>query len=188
MAEVVSDARTMDGARAIHLESDGPVTVLGDPGRLEQLVHNLVGNALSHTPAGTPVHGRVGVESTADGDRAVLVVRDHGPGLTPDQADRVFDRFYRASTSREGGSGLGLFIVATLARGMGGLATVDSVPGEGSAFTVVLPLAPPSAARTLPVAASGTDGSGAPPHADTASPEAPVSPVSGPRGTAAGRR
>jgi len=188
VAEVVSDARTMDGARAIHLESDGPVTVLGDPGRLEQLVHNLVGNALSHTPAGTPVHVRVGVESTADGDRAVLVVRDHGPGLTPDQADRVFDRFYRASTSREGGSGLGLFIVATLARGMGGLATVDSVPGEGSAFTVVLPLAPPSAARTLPVAASGADGSGAPPHADTASPEAPVSPVSGPRGTAAGRR
>ena len=77
----------------------------------------------------------------AEGDRVVLAVRDHGAGMPPDQAERVFDRFYRApSSSRDGGSGLGLFIVATLARGFGGQASVVTAPGEGSVFTVVLPL------------------------------------------------
>jgi len=148
VAEVVSDARTMDPTRAIGLRTDGPVVVRGDPGRLEQLVHNLVGNALAHTPTGTAVHVSVATTAAADGDRALLVVRDDGPGLTPEQAERVFDRFYRASTSRDGGSGLGLFIVATLARSMGGEATVDSSPGEGSSFTVVLPLAAPKGHAT----------------------------------------
>jgi two-component system, OmpR family, sensor kinase len=137
VAEVVADARMIDGTRTIDFESSGPVPVLVDPGRLEQLVHNLVGNALSHTPEGTPLEIRVGTE----GAEAVLVVRDHGPGMPPDQAERVFDRFYRApSSTRDGGSGLGLFIVATLARGFGGRATVTSAPGEGAAFVVVLPL------------------------------------------------
>jgi two-component system OmpR family sensor kinase len=140
--EVVSDARAIDGSRTIDLDVAGPVPVRGHRGHLEQLVHNLVGNALFHTPAGSPVRVEVGIRPDPEGDQAVLVVRDHGPGLTPDQADRVFDRFYRASTSRDGGSGLGLFIVATLARGFGGTATVESAPGEGSAFTVVLPLDP----------------------------------------------
>jgi two-component system OmpR family sensor kinase len=140
--EVVSDARAIDRSRCIDLDVAGPVPVTGPRGHLEQLVHNLVGNALFHTPAGSPVQVNVGIRSDLEGDQAVLVVRDHGPGLTPDQATRVFDRFYRASTSRDGGSGLGLFIVATRARGMGGKATVVSASGEGSAFTVVLPLDP----------------------------------------------
>jgi two-component system OmpR family sensor kinase len=155
VAEVVSDARAIEGSRPIDLDVAGPTPVLGDRGRLEQLVHNLVGNALSHTPAGTPVQVEVGVRADPEGDQAVLVVRDHGPGLTPDQADRVFDRFYRASTSRDGGSGLGLFIVATLARGFGGRATVESAPGQGSAFTVVLPL--DSGERNRPTGSEGAD-------------------------------
>lgn len=142
--EVVSDARAIDGSRVIDLDMAGPVPVHGHRGHLEQLVHNLVDNALFHTPAGSPVQVELGVRSDPEGDKAVLVVRDHGPGLTPDQADRVFDRFYRTSTSRDGGSGLGLFIVATLARSFGGTANVASAPGEGSAFTVVLPLDPGS--------------------------------------------
>jgi two-component system OmpR family sensor kinase len=157
VADVVSDARTIDPTRTIGLDLAGPVPVLGDRGRMEQLVHNLVGNALAHTPAGTPVEVRVGTSSDRDGDRAVLVVRDHGPGLTPEEADRVFDRFYRASTSRDGGSGLGLFIVATLARAFGGRASIESVPGEGSAFTVVLPVAStgPASSRTAPPVVTG---------------------------------
>jgi len=143
VAEVVDDARIIDGSRTIVLEGGDPVPVLGDPARLEQLVHNLVGNALSHTPAGTPVEVRV----VAEGERARLVVRDHGPGMDADQAARVFDRFYRGSAaSRDSGSGLGLFIVASLARTFGGEAAVESAPGEGAAFTVVLPL--DAAART----------------------------------------
>ncbi len=137
VSEVVSDARMIDGSRVISLERPGPVPVQADRRRLEQLVHNLVGNALSHTPPGTPVEVRVAAEE----DRAVVVVRDHGPGMDPEQSEHVFDRFYRgASASRDGGSGLGLFIVASLARSFGGEVGVDSAPGAGCAFTVALPL------------------------------------------------
>jgi two-component system OmpR family sensor kinase len=139
VAAVVGDARMMDRSRPVDLVGSGRVPVLGDPARLEQLVHNLVDNALAHTPTGSPVAVRV----AAEGDRAVLEVRDHGPGLDPDQAARVFDRFYRGSSApRDSGSGLGLFIVASLARTFGGRASVVSAPGEGSTFTVELPLAP----------------------------------------------
>ena len=176
VGEVVSDARTIDGTRPIELDVDGPVPVRGDHGRLEQLVHNLVDNALSHTPAGTPVEVRVG----AEGDRAILVVRDHGPGMAPDQAERVFDRFFRASAAgRDGGSGLGLFIVATLARGFGGRASVETAPGEGSAFTVDLPL---DTAEHV-----AADGPGAPgPTPD--GPSRPAPRPSGAPGAAAGHR
>jgi two-component system OmpR family sensor kinase len=149
VAEVVRDARVIDGSRAIGFESTQAVPVLADPAQLEQLVHNLIGNALAHTPAGSPVE--VGV--TVDGGRAVLEVRDHGPGMDATQAARVFDRFYRGSPGgRDGGSGLGLFIVASLARTFGGRAWVTSTPGEGSTFTVALPVddrpSPPGGGRS----------------------------------------
>jgi two-component system OmpR family sensor kinase len=136
-AAVVDDSRMFDETRTLELDGTGPVPVLADPARLEQLVHNLVGNALAHTPPGTPVRVTVAV----DGDRAVLKVRDQGPGMDAEQAERVFDRFYRGSAAnRDSGSGLGLFIAASLARTFGGNASVESVPGEGSTFTVDLPL------------------------------------------------
>ncbi|MGD0880454.1 MAG: HAMP domain-containing sensor histidine kinase [Acidimicrobiales bacterium] len=151
VSEVVRDARVIDGSRTIELDCPQAVPVLGDPAQLEQLVHNLVGNALAHTPAGTPVEVGVWI----DGARAVLEVRDHGPGMDAAQAARVFDRFYRGSSaSRGSGSGLGLFIVSSLARAFGGEASVRSSPGEGSTFTVVLPVedgatppAPPATGR-----------------------------------------
>jgi two-component system OmpR family sensor kinase len=100
---------------------------------------------LAHTPSGTPVEVRV----TSEGTRAVLEVRDHGGGLAPDQVDRVFDRFYRGpGAARSTGSGLGLFIVASLARAFGGEASVVSEPGEGATFTVVLPVDPGAAPAT----------------------------------------
>ncbi len=169
VAAVVDDARMIDRSRPLELEAPGPVPVLGDPARLEQLVHNLVGNALAHTPSGTPVEVRVAAE---DG-RAVLQVRDHGPGLDPDQADRVFDRFYRGGpVNRSGGSGLGLFIVASLARTFGGGASVVTEPGEGAAFTVVLPLDPaptsggggtPDGATAVQAGEAGADSDASPP-------------------------
>lgn len=135
-AEVVADARTMDARRPIEMTTSGEVAVAGDGARLEQMVHNLVGNALSHTPAGTPVE--VGV--TRRGESVLLSVRDRGPGMTPEQASHVFDRFYRGDDDRrDGGSGLGLFIVASLARSFGGRATVDTSVGGGATFEVVLP-------------------------------------------------
>nr|WP_199701023.1 sensor histidine kinase [Jiangella rhizosphaerae] len=108
--------------------------------RLRQVVANLVGNAVAHTPPGSPV--RIGV-GTLDG-RAVLDVVDEGPGMTAEQAGRVFDRFYRANRSRERSSGasagLGLSIARSLARAHGGDVELRTRLGEGARFRLTLPL------------------------------------------------
>ena len=160
-AEAVNDARAVAPDRRIELhagpgpaprdgERDGdggegaPPIVLGDEPRLRQVVANLMSNALTHTPAGTPIEVRAGTGDLHGGTWAVIEVADHGPGLAPDQAERVFERFYRADPARshDGGSGLGLAIVAALAAVHGGSAEVDSKRGRGTTFRVLLPLAP----------------------------------------------
>jgi two-component system, OmpR family, sensor kinase len=154
-AEAVNDARAVAPDRRIELvlggdngDHDGVLVVLGDDRRLRQVLANLVNNALTHTPAGSPIEVRVGT-STLDGrPGAAVEVVDHGPGLAPEQAERVFERFYRADPARspaDGGSGLGLSIVAALVAVHGGTVAVDSVPGRGARFRVVLPLAPDAA-------------------------------------------
>jgi two-component system OmpR family sensor kinase len=136
-AEAVADAKALDAGRPIEFHAPAEVPVSGDDARLEQMVHNLLGNALAHTPEGTPVDVDVAVR----GAQAVLEVRDRGPGMSPDQARHVFDRFYRAGGDRlDGGSGLGLYIVASLARTFGGTASVVTEVGRGSTFQVVLPV------------------------------------------------
>jgi two-component system OmpR family sensor kinase len=148
----VRDARAVEPDRPIDLRVD-PVTVTGDDHRLRQVVGNLLTNALLHTPPGTPVH----VSLRAAGDRAHLVVADDGPGLAPEVAARVFERFYRgdpARTRARGGSGLGLSIVAAVAEAHGGRVTVDTAPGAGARFLVELPLAQDERMRTS--VASGT--------------------------------
>ncbi|GAA3809240.1 HAMP domain-containing sensor histidine kinase [Sphaerisporangium flaviroseum] len=206
-ADAVQDARILAGDRDIALEVAGEVApiVSGDEVRLRQIVGNLMSNALTHTPAGTPIRVRAG---TGDAT-AFLEVIDKGPGLDPDQVKRVFERFYRADPSRSrtpsqtdpsrssassladpsrsstssqtdssrsstssladssrppapsmgerpgtggeevpahptssGGSGLGLAIVAGLVAAHGGTVTVETAPGAGATFRVVLPLAP----------------------------------------------
>ncbi|MFI7226965.1 sensor histidine kinase [Nonomuraea angiospora] len=125
--------------------SGGPAAsapVLGDEARLRQVVSNLVGNAITHTPAGTPV--RIGVGT--DGGESVLVIEDEGPGLSPEEEARVFDRFYRADASRAratGGAGLGLAIVRSIVTAHGGRVEVRSAPGKGATFQVRLPTADP---------------------------------------------
>jgi len=117
-----------------------PALVLGDAVRLRQVLQNLLSNAMSHTPAGTEVTVFVGTE----GRTAVLEVSDNGPGMTLQDADRVFERFYRTDPSRTrtlGGSGLGLSIVAALVAAHGGTVTLKTAPGEGATFRVTLPLA-----------------------------------------------
>ncbi|GLY40125.1 two-component sensor histidine kinase [Amycolatopsis sp. NBRC 101858] len=140
------DLRTLDPSRTVSLTGPGglgppgPAPVDGDEARLRQVVTNLVGNAAAHTPPGTPV--RIGV-GTADG-RAVLEVADDGPGMTAEQADKVFNRFYRAdrSRTRTGGAdaGLGLSIARSLARAHGGDVELATVLGEGARFRLALPL------------------------------------------------
>jgi two-component system, OmpR family, sensor kinase len=127
--------------RPIDLDARGPVVVEGDDVRLRQVVGNLLSNARAHTPRGAPVTVRV----RAQDEEAVVEVVDSGPGLAPDHAERVFERFFRADPSRaraSGGSGLGLSIVSAIAEAHGGRAEVDSAPGRGATFRVLFPLAP----------------------------------------------
>ena len=136
--DAVNDARAVDPDRPIGLLVE-PCTVEGDEGALRQVVGNLVTNALVHTPPRTVV--RVSVTAADDG-KVRLDVADEGPGMPPDVAERVFERFYRADPARaraQGGSGLGLSIVAAIAELHGGRASVESTVGEGSRFTVELP-------------------------------------------------
>jgi two-component system OmpR family sensor kinase len=109
---------------------------------LRQVVGNLVNNALIHTPPGTDVKVRVGTTHDADGHWVVLEVADTGPGLPAADAERVFERFYRADPSRtraSGGTGLGLSIVAALVAAHDGTVSVDTAPGAGTTFRVRLP-------------------------------------------------
>jgi two-component system OmpR family sensor kinase len=103
------------------------------------VVGNLVTNALTHTPRTAGV--TVTVAEEADPDVVVVRVVDEGPGMAPADAERVFERFYRADTSRTreaGGTGLGLAIVASLVAAHGGTVDVRTAPGEGAVFTVRL--------------------------------------------------
>jgi two-component system, OmpR family, sensor kinase len=146
-ADAVADARAVDAARPVTLEAPGPVVVRGDDRRLRQVVANLLNNARVHTPERTPVH----VVVSSNGENAVLVVRDEGPGITDEDRRRIFERFYRADPSRsraKGGSGLGLSIVAAVVQAHGGTVSVASAAGQGASFTVQLPQSTPTRART----------------------------------------
>jgi two-component system OmpR family sensor kinase len=144
VGEAVRDARLAAPDRDVRLHVDGTAAYLvtGDEERLGQVLANLIGNALRHTPAGTTVRVGVATGALAGAPAAVLAVADDGPGLTAEQAARVFDRFYRAEESRHaGGSGLGLSIVDAVVAAHGGTVAVGSVPGAGATFRVTLPLA-----------------------------------------------
>jgi two-component system, OmpR family, sensor kinase len=123
--------------RPIELDAEEAV-VLGDRDRLRQIVDNLLSNVRSHTPPAAPVDVRVG---RADG-KAVIDVQDSGPGLSAKDADRVFERFYRADKSRartSGGVGLGLSIVAAVAEAHGGTVAAIARDGAGATFRIRLP-------------------------------------------------
>ncbi|HEY9350962.1 MAG TPA: HAMP domain-containing sensor histidine kinase [Acidothermales bacterium] len=146
-SDAVTDARAVQPDRPIDFATHGPgpFLVLGDEARLRQVYGNLLSNALEHTPGSAPIHVSVSREGSSPGSRAVLVeVADEGPGLAPDDAARVFERFFRADPSRArsaGGTGLGLSIVAAIASAHGGRAEVQTAPGRGARFRVILPAA-----------------------------------------------
>jgi two-component system, OmpR family, sensor kinase len=138
VGEAVDAARVVEPDRPIEVSIE-PATVTGDEARLHQVLDNLLANARTHTPAGTPVSIEL---RRVDGD-AELSVADHGPGLTEEQAARVFERFYRTDSSRaraSGGAGLGLSIVAAVAEVHGGTAEARPTPGGGATFVITLPL------------------------------------------------
>ena len=120
---------------------DPAARALGDPDGLEQVVENLVDNALKYGKAA----GTVRIEGARAGDRVRLAVIDDGPGVAPEHLPRLFERFYRVDPGRSrerGGTGLGLSIVKHLVESMGGSVTVESEAGEGCRFTIELPAGP----------------------------------------------
>jgi signal transduction histidine kinase/CheY-like chemotaxis protein len=166
LAATIRDAATMwraqAEARGLRFETalaGCPDCVVGDAARVRQIVFNLVANALKFTSA-----GQVSLSVTrVDDDRNyAIAVRDTGIGIAPDQRNAIFEAFRQAdasTTRRFGGTGLGLSICRNLARAMGGDVAVDSVEGEGSIFTVTLPLVVPVNAQQR--VTCGTDAEGA---------------------------
>jgi two-component system OmpR family sensor kinase len=146
----VHDTRAIAPGRRITLIAEDPVTVLGDPGQLRQVLANLTRNAVIHTEDGTPVD----VTISRQGSHAEIVVRDYGSGLPADADGRVFHRFWRARGGRSrgpGGAGLGLAIVKAVVHAHHGDVDGGNAPGGGARFRVTLPLAPNSASAN-PVA------------------------------------
>lgn len=137
--DAVADARAVEPDRPIDLEVTAAV-VHADEAAVRQVVANLLTNVRAHTPSGTPAR----VSVTTNNGTAELRVADDGPGMAPEIADHVFERFFRADkvrTRSEGGTGLGLAIVDSIVRAHGGTATVESKEGKGAAFVIRLPLA-----------------------------------------------
>jgi two-component system OmpR family sensor kinase len=137
VAESVADLRATQPGRTVDEDLEDDVVVCGDGAQLRQVVANLCANTRQH--AG---EARVSVKLSSVGADAILTVSDEGPGMTPPQAARAFDRFWQASESRgskDGGAGLGLSIVRTVVEAHGGTVTLDTTAGEGTTFTVRLP-------------------------------------------------
>jgi two-component system OmpR family sensor kinase len=141
VTEAVESARAAGPDYPITLDLPEESFILGDSGKIHQVVANLLANARVHTPVGTPIS--VSIESNEEGTS--ISIADAGPGLSQEDQTRIFERFYRADPSRnrarEEGSGLGLSIVDSVMQAHGGKVTVTSKLGEGATFTVFFPLA-----------------------------------------------
>jgi two-component system OmpR family sensor kinase len=133
----VDDSNTVPHDHHLVLEPGPPVVVVGDSERLAQVAHNLVRNALAHTPPGTEVTVSTGVNGTM----GFIRVSDNGPGIPPAKAGRIFDRFYQGDPSRSAsGTGLGLAIVRAIAEALHGTAAVSTSPQGGASILVTIPL------------------------------------------------
>jgi two-component system OmpR family sensor kinase len=139
VTRAVAAVRAVAPDHPVSLVAPAEVMVTGDSERLRQVVDNLLVNAVRHSPEGAPVEMRV----IAGGTNVVVEVADHGPGVLPEDADRIFEPFFRADSSRAratGGAGLGLAIVAAIARAHGGAVGVRANRDGGALFWVRLPV------------------------------------------------
>jgi two-component system OmpR family sensor kinase len=151
-ADAVGDSGAVPHDHVLELVPGGAVIVMGDAERLAQVAHNLVRNALAHTPPGTRVRASTGV--TITGAMGYVEVADDGPGIPEADVGRVFDRFYQSDRARSGeGTGLGLAIVRAIAEALGGTAEVVA-PGPGGAGGATLRVSIPLAATHVAASAA----------------------------------
>lgn len=146
--DATSDLHALDPTRTVRLvglddaQPSGATTVLGDEDQLRQVFANLVGNIARYTPEGSAVEIALGGASEPEGEFVVVEFRDHGPGVNPEHASRIFERFYRIDSSRNrksGGSGLGLAIVSAIIESHHGTVGVEQTSGGGLTVQVKLP-------------------------------------------------
>ncbi|MGC8626513.1 MAG: sensor histidine kinase [Acidimicrobiales bacterium] len=162
IAEVVDGFRDQATAKGIRLQVpniDGDLWVLASRRDMVSAIANLVDNAIKYSEPG----GAVCIEASRRDDQACVVVRDQGIGIPSRDQERIFERFYRVDRARSrstGGTGLGLAIVRHVAAYHGGSVSVRSVEGEGSTFTLCLPLAPPGTGAGGAVAGGAVPGLG----------------------------
>ena len=162
LPEAVAYALRVDGAAetgAVRIDLDVPESlpaVLADPVQLDQVLANLLDNARRYAP------GPIAVEATATPDDVVLRIVDHGPGISPPERERVFDQFYRLNRGgpRPEGTGLGLAICRGIIEAAGGSIRVETTPGGGATFVVVVPRADRATTLTFEALALGTRTSG----------------------------
>lgn len=143
--DVVDDAQVADPQSRVTFEAAGPAWVAGDAARLQQVLRNLIGNAVQHTPAGTAVRVSIFQDRSADQDEPLLVlqVSDEGPGIPPEDRQHVFERFWRGDHSRSrntGGSGLGLAIVHSIVTAHGGTIEIRGGQPSGTSVRMSVPM------------------------------------------------
>jgi two-component system OmpR family sensor kinase len=149
--DIAGDAMAGSGQWPVTVAATGPVPVIGDRNQLTQVMANLVGNAMVHTPIGTSIE----IMTTTDGDRAHIRVVDHGPGLPSGTETAVFERFWRADPARVrslgagAGAGLGLSIVRAIVTAHHGTVHAEQTEGGGATFVVELPEAGPPPVVTM---------------------------------------
>ncbi len=145
--DALTDLGALDHTRPTALIAPAPVYAWADRNQIRQVLMNLIGNAVQHTPAGSPVE----IELQDNGADVVMKVRDHGEGVPPEDRDKIFERFYRRDSSRarsSGGTGLGLAIVAGIMSAHKGSARYEATPGGGSTIVLTLPAYDPEAQAT----------------------------------------
>lgn len=162
-----------------------PAPTVGDEAKLRQVVTNLMGNALRYTPDGTPVEIMVGTRTIGGQKMSVIKIRDHGPGISDDEAPRIFERFYRADSSRDrntGGSGLGLAIVSAIVASHAGTVRLEQTPGGGATMVIELPFQDPDDDGTPESPMAAPDAAAMPPKPIQAPRSAPGSAPRSPGG------
>ena len=117
---------------------DESLRVRADPARLDQILDNLLKNAVAYSPPRTPIE----ISTSAEAEHALIRVRDHGAGIDPEEHERIFDRFARgAAVASQPGMGIGLYVSRAIAMRMGGRLVIEETSSQGTVFAVEIPLA-----------------------------------------------